>query len=357
MGKRHERVTYSEALKSGVRLVNRNLQLVAIQAGLMLVNCVSFFVIVGIPLGIAVVLFGLDLAGLGEVKHILDTVQNPAALLSKYFGLVLIVLISFLVYIIVVTTLWLFVFGGAAGVIGRSIIEPTRKFTMGGFLREARQLFARLLWYSLLIGLIFIVAAILLGFLSGGMAAVVSVAKGQDSTLALFLGIFFSLLMTLLGLSLVLGILATTVYGIAVLYFRGEGAARSIRIAAGYLWEHTKAFWLYVLLLCGYVMASLFLMLVVYPFNLIPFVGPLVSFPFQILSSVIQGYLGLVITGVVFSYYYSSSCQTEKTRPEDDTGPVIFSGDEGSTGAEDISPSQVSVQEISPQGMDQTEQT
>lgn len=349
-------MTYSEALKNGFRVVNRNLQLVAIQATLMFVNCVGFFVIVGIPLGIAFVIFGLDLTSLGELRHVLNTVQNPAELLSKYFGLVLIVLISFLIYIIIVTMLWLFVFSGAAGIIGRSILEPSRKFTMRGFFEEARRLFAPLLWYSFLIGLIFIAAAFVLGFLSSGVAAIVSAARSQDSTLALFLGIFFSLLLALIGLGLILGILSTAVYGIAVIYFKGEGAARSLRNAARYLWDRPDAFWLYLLLICGYALASFMLMLVVYPFNLVPLVGPLISFPFQLLSYVIQGYLGLVIIGVVFSYYRSSYPGTEETAGENKPLPVPPGG-ECSIATEDISPSQGPAHETPPQETDRPGQT
>ncbi len=349
-------MTYSEAIKSGFSLVNRNLQLVAIQAGLMIVNCVAFFIIVGIPLGVAFVIFGLDLTGFGQLKQILATVQNPADLLSKYFGLVLIVLISFLVYITVITTLWLFVFGGAVGVIGRSLLEPSRKFTMRGFFTEARQLFAPLMWYSLLIGLIFIAAAFVLGFLSGGVAVIVSAARSHDSTLALFLGIFFSLLLVLFGLSLIVGILAAAVYGVAVIFFGREGTGKSFRNAVAYLWNHQNAFWLYALLLFGYALASFVLMLVVYPFNLIPFVGPVISFPFQILSYVIQGYFGLVIIGVVLSYYHSSSPEAGRAE-EDETGPAIPPGDESSIGAEDISFSQAPQQEIPPRVTDRTEQT
>lgn len=307
MGQGHEDVTYSEAFKKGFGLVNRNLQLLAIQVGLMVVDCIGFFIIVGVPLGIAFVIFGLDLNGLRELGHMLGTLQHPLGLLRRYFGLVLIVLISFLIYVIMVTTLWLFVFGGTAGIIGGAVIEPSRKFTMRGFFGEARRLFAPIMWYSFLIGLIFIAAAFVIAFLGGGAAAVVSAAKGQDSTLALFLGIFFSLLLSLLGLGLVLGILATAVYGVAVIYFRGEGATRSLGITTSYLWNRPAAFWLYVLLICGYALASFVLMLVIYPFSLIPFFGPVIYFPFRILSYIVQGYLGLVITGVIFTYYHSTS--------------------------------------------------
>ena len=334
-------MTYSEAFKNGIKLVNRNLQLVAIQAGLMLIDCIGFFIIVGIPLGIAFVIFGLDLTGLKELGRVFSTLKNPMDLLTRYFGLVVIVLISLLIYITMVTTLWLFVFAGTTGIIGGAVVDPGRKFTLGGFFREARRFFVPLMWFSLLIGLIFIAAALVMGLLSGGAAAVVSAAKSQDSTLALFLGIFSSLLLILIGVVLVLGIFATAVYGVAVIYFRGEGAMRSLVTAAGYLWDRPDAFWLYVLLICGYVLTSFMLMLVVYPFSLIPFFGPIIYFPSRIVSYVIQGYLGLLIMGVVFSYYDSTSCHPD---------------DKSSSPPEDTSPFQVPGQETPPPGTDQIEQ-
>lgn len=348
-------MTYSEALKQGVRLVNRNLHLVAIQAALLIVDCVGFFIIVGIPLGIAFVMFGLDIAGLKELGHALGTLQNPLDLLSRYFGLVMMVLVSLLVYIIIVTTLWLFVFGGIVGIIGNGVIEPYGKFTMRAFVREARRLFVPLMWYSLLIGLVFIGAALFMVFLSGGATAVVSAAKSQDSTLALFLGIFCSLLLVLIGLGLVLGILSTAVYGVAVIYFKGKGAARSFGTAVRYLWDNPNAFWLYVLLLAGYVAISFALMLVIYPLNLVPFIGPVIFFPFRLLSYVFQGYLGLVIMATVFGYYHSQSSETENAgslEAEETPGPP---GDEGSSQAEDISSSEVPGQETSPPATEQTE--
>jgi hypothetical protein len=297
-------MTYSQAIRSGFRLVNSRWQLVAIQAGLMLFNCVAFFVMIGIPLGIAFIIFGLDLTGLAEVKDVFAMVRNPAELFSKYFGLVLIVLSSFLFYILLVTTLGLYVFGGAVGVIGRSILEPDLKFSMRGFFAEARRLFFPIMWYSLVAGIVFIVIAFVLGLLGGGGAAVVSAAKSQDSTLALFLGIFFSLVLVLIGISLVFVAIAVAVYGIAVLFFRGEGAMKSFRGGFRFVWDHQSAFWLYAILLAGYIAVSFLVMLIVYPFNLIPIIGTIISIPFQILSYAVQGYLGLVIIAVVFTYYY-----------------------------------------------------
>ncbi len=327
-------MTYSEAIRSGFRLVNSRWQLVAVQAGMMLFNCIAFFVMVGIPLGIAFIIFGLDLTGLTEMKDFIGIFRNPAELLSKYFTLVMIVISSFLFYILMVTTLGLYVFGGSLGIIGRSIVDPTLKFSMKAFFHEARKFFFPIMWYSLLVGFVFIIIAFVLGLFGGGIAAVVSTAKSQDSTLALFLGIFFSLILIVIGVSLVLGTLAVTVYGVAVLFFRGEGAVRSFKGGFKFVWDHQHAFWLYVLLLMGYVIVSFIVMLVVYPFNLIPIIGTIISIPFQIVSYVVQGYLGLVIVAVVCNYFFEMEVRKtlvppvetlQETTPPDSTGPKDIS--------------------------------
>jgi len=326
-------MTYSESIKSGFRLVNEKWQLIAIQAGMMLANCIGFFIMVGIPLGVAFVIFGLDLTGLAEMKDLLNLFRNPAELLSKYFWLILTVAMSFLLYIAVVTTVWLYVFSGSAGIIGRSVAEPSFKFSMRDFFSEAKRLFFPLMWFSLVIGLVFLLVAFALGFLSGGVAALVSLAKSQDSTLALFIGIFFSLVVLLTGAGMILIVLAITVYGVAILYFKRQGAMKTLKEAVLFLWENPKAFWLYIIVLCGYILVSFILMLVVYPFNLIPIIGTIISLPFQILLYVVQGYLGLVILAVVFTSYYNARNGGNRT----DTGEPAALRDGNSTRGSDTS--------------------
>ncbi len=342
---------YSATIKAGVRLINHRWQLVAVQAGMMLLNFVCFFIMVGIPLGIAFIIFGLDLTGLSDMKDIIGLFKNPAELVSKYFGLILIILACFLLYISLVTTAGLYVFGGSIGVIGRGILDPDAKFSLKGFFREAKRFFIPLMWYSLLVGLVFLFIAFALGLFGGGVAAVVNAAKSQDSTLALFLGIFFSLVLVLIGLSILLGTLAVTVYGIAVLFFRGEGAVASFRIAFRFLWNRQQAFWLYVILLSGYVLLSFFIMLIVYPFNLIPIIGTIISFPIQMISYIVQSYLGMIILATIFHYYYES--EIKPTLP-----PAHNSETEtqGSMTPGDISVPEVPAPGLPPAETDQTSQ-
>ena len=350
-------MTYTDAVKSGFSLINRNWQLVAVQVGMMIVNCIGFFVIVGIPLGIAFIVFGLDLTGLAEMRDLMGLLRHPTELISKYMGLVLIVVTSFLLYLLIVTTAGLFIFAGSVGTVGRAVLDPLRKFSMKLFFAEAKRIFFPLMWFSLCMGLIFIVIAFILGLLGGGVAAIVQSARSQDSTLALFLGIFFSLVLALCAIIVILAAIAVTVYGIAVLFFKTAGAIRSCREAVTFLWNRQSAFWLYVLLFFAYLIASFILMLFTYPFNLIPFIGTLISFPLQLVSYVVQSYLGLSIIATIFIYYY----EAEIRRPEAvaeilEPADSVQATDESSSGPEDTSDAGVPQQEETPPAKEPTEE-
>lgn len=293
-----------EAIKDGFRVVHRNWQLVLVQLCMVIISFFGFFILVGIPLAVALIIFGIDLTGLRGIKDILSLLSNPSEILSRYFGLVVIILVSFLLYIILVATLGIYVFGGSVAIIGRSLREMALKFSMHTFFSEAKKLFFRMLGFTASIGIIFIAVTFVLGILGGGIAAIVSLAKSQDSTLALFLGVFFSLILVLIAIALILGILSTTIYGAAILYFKGTGPVKSIREAMRYLLRYPNALWLYTILFGGYILVNFFLIFLGYPFKVIPVIGPIISFPYQLISYALQTYLGLVIIGSTFTYYY-----------------------------------------------------
>jgi len=350
-------MTYTDAVKSGFRLINSKWQLVAIQVGMMIANFVGFLVIVGIPLGIAFIVFGLDLTGLAQARDIMELLRHPSELLSKYMGLALLVLVSFLLYILAITTAGLFVFAGAIGTIGRSVYDPARKFSMKLFFAEAKKIFFPLMWFSLLMGLVFIVIAFFLGLLGGGVAAIVQGARSQDSTLALFLGIFFSLLLALLAISVILGAISVTVYGVAILFFKEGGAFRSFKESVVFLWNRQSAFWLYVLLFFAYLIATFIFMIFSYPFNLIPIIGTIISFPLQVVLYAVQSYLGLAILATIFIYYYETEIRKEETCVEM-TGPAgsFAATGESSSQPEDISDAEAPRQEEIPPEKGPTEE-
>jgi len=306
---------YIEAIKDGFRLINKNWQLVLIQIGMVFMSSIGFFIIVGIPLAIAFIIFGIDLTSLTDTRDIFRILRGPSDIISKYLGLILIVMASFILYILVVAVLGIYLFGGSIGIIGRSIEDKTLKFNVRVFLDQAKRLYLRLLGFTSVIGLIFIVAAFFLGLLGGGIAAIVSFAQSKDSTLALFFSTFFALILLIIALILILGILSLTLYGFASLFFKGTGAFKSINEAVRFLVKYPNGFWLYAVIFIGYLLASFLLILVGYPFTLIPVVGTILSFPYQLISYAFQTYLGLVIIAIIFSYYYSKEIFIEPVEP------------------------------------------
>ena len=302
---------YIEVIKEGFRVMHRIWQLLLVQLGMVILSGIGFFVFVGIPLAITFVIFSIDLTGIAQIEDIFRLFKGSSDILSRYFGLVLIVVGGLLMYIILAATFSIYVFAGSVGVIGKALQDKTLKFSMPLFLSEAKRLFLPMLGFTSIVGAIFVAVAFVLGIMGGGVMALVTFVKSQDSTLALFLSFFFSLLLIIIALIVLLGILSITMYGIAALVMKGLGPMKSLREAAHYVVRHPNAFWLYALLFGGYIFVSFLLVLLGYPFNLIPMIGTILSFPYQIISSGFQTYIGLSIIAALFAYYYSTEVPKE----------------------------------------------
>ena len=302
---------YSEVIKEGFKVVHRIWQLLLVQLGMVVLSGFGFIVLVVIPLAIAFVLFSIDLTGIAGVEDVLKLLKEPSDIISKYFGLVLIVMGSLLMYIVLAATFSIYVFGGSVGVIGKALRDNTLKFSMHIFFSEAKRLFLPMLGFTSVVGVILIATAFVLGVLGGGIVTLVSFVKSQDSTLALFLGLFFSLTLIIIALVFLLIILSITMYGAAALSMKGTGPVKSLKEASNYVLKHPRAFWLYSVLLGGYVLVSFLLILLGYPFDLIPVIGTIISLPYKFISYTFQTYIGLAIIATLFTYYYSTEIISE----------------------------------------------
>lgn len=330
-------MTYKDAIKNSFGLVHKNWQLVMVQVAMMIISCIGFFVFIGIPLAVAFVMFGLDLTELTRLKDLIGTMREPSEVISRYMGLFIVFLISFLIYLFFIAAIGIYVFGGSAGLIGRIVKDNTARFSINTFFSEGKRLFFPLVGFTTIIGVIFIGVAFILGLFGGGIAAITSIAKEHEATLALFLGIFFSLLLFCVGLILIACTIALTLYGVAAVVFKGTGPLKSTKETIRYLYHHPDALWLYCITFGGYILASFFLILLGTPFSLIPIAGPILALPYQLFSYTVQSYLGLVIICTTFIYYFSTEVRPEPA-PELKVEPIA----EWVTQIPDISQPQVS---------------
>ncbi|MCE5194056.1 MAG: hypothetical protein LLF28_01150 [Nitrospiraceae bacterium] len=305
-------MTYTDAIKKGFNLITNNWQLVFVQIVMMIIIFIGLLVFIGIPLLIALLVFGIDLTELMRLKDFFLTMTSPSKIISKYIGLIIVLAASFVFYLLAITCIWLYALAGTAGILGRAIKDESAKFSLSVFFSEGKRLFFPLLWYSGIIGLVFTAITLFYGIVIGLMIAVINMMKQQGAALSIFLGIFLSLILLTTGIFVLVCTLAATTYGIAEMVFRNTRPLKALKETAKYLYNKPSALWLYFIGFGGYIAASFIIILIGAPFNLIPIIGTIISLPYQLASSIAQTYLWLVLIGAAFIYYFNSTKEMSK---------------------------------------------
>jgi hypothetical protein len=293
-------MTYVNAFKEGFHLINRNWQLVGIQVLVMVVNCIGFFVVVALPIGIIAVAIGMDLEGLSNIE---DLARNLVSYLADYMVLIMIGIFFLLIYLLLISVLSIYIYGASSGVIAYSIHNPTEKFSLKRFFSEGKRLFWPMFRYIAAILLVINAILIFITVIFLLMAVVADFLRGAESNIAVFISIFLILLAISIMLLAVTFGLAVTFYGTAILVFHGKGAFASLKEAIIYIYRKQSAYWFYCILLGGSIVAALILMLMGLPFSEIPVIGVLLAIPYQFFTYVVQSYLGLLLMSVIFAYY------------------------------------------------------
>ncbi len=315
---------FISTIKNGINIVHKNYQLIFVHLISMILSCLSFFVIVGIPVAVLFIMLGIDLTEIMRLKDIAEIPQDIAGLLGKYFGAALIIILSLILYIIFVIALWIFTFSGTMGILTAAIPSAhtaesgspeslrlsggpaVRRFTLNLFFREGKRLFLPLFFFSVVAGSVFVIIMFLMGIIRGATGAVVETVKFYDATLAVFLSIFFTLTTLSAGIFLILVTLSVTAYGFAYLSFNRSGPFHTLRETVRYLHKTPSSISFYALLIAGYLMVGFIVVLVGSPLALIPAVGFFLSLPYQLLSYIIQGYANLIMLASVFQFYYNT---------------------------------------------------
>lgn len=304
IGDKQRMFIFLSTIKEGIATVNRNWYLLVIQFSSLLLSCLSFFVIIGVPILFAFVMLGIDLTEVFRYRDLFEAFRGTTGLLQKYFRMALVILISLFLYLSFITALWIFVLSGTIGTLKRGVLDQSYKLNLKSFFNEGKALFVPVFFFTSVIGLIFIVSAFILGFLGSVASAIIEFAKAQELALALFLGVFFSLLIISIGIFLIIIILSLTVYGMAYLSFNlSRNPFHTLKETIRYVYNHPSSIGFYALLLLGYVILGFLVILIGVPFALIPAIGPFLSMPFQIFTYVIQFYAGLIMLSATFHYY------------------------------------------------------
>lgn len=298
-------MTYSNAVKEGVRLIHGNWRLIIAQLVMSVAGCMGFFLIVGLPLLAAFLMLGIDIAELGELSGLLEAIKEPSELIGRYSGIIVLLLVCLAFYMTFAFAVWIFVLGATAGTIRNSIRGTSSGFRLNDFFAEGKRLFLPLAGYMMITGIIFIGAAFVLGMLGGGAAAVSSTLGIKSTVAGLVFKVLLTLTLMLVGFVLIVMFIALSAQGTLAVVFDGTGPLRSLKRAYSYLRGNPDALGFYGVIITGYVIMYFLLVLPGYPMRLIPIIGVLLSLPYQIFSYVFQSYICLVALASLSVYYYS----------------------------------------------------
>jgi hypothetical protein len=266
-----------------------------------IINLISLFVFIGLPIIAAIAYLGLDLS---RAKDLLPfIVKNPSELVSKYLGLFFLVGMSFIFYLIFTSILFLYTLGGTLGVLKSSAVNIQYKFRLSSFFKEANINFWRLLWL-VSIAFLGVIVVFLILMISGAIVAAIQHAfTGVESTLEMFFSSFVMLTVIIFSIIIVLVGFIFAVYSVVILIIEGNGVTDSIRRTFIFLKQTPQALLFYLILLIGMISASAVLYGLQISFSAILVMAPLI----YIVNALFQNYLVIFIWSSLIVYYIKGS--------------------------------------------------
>ncbi|GBE06559.1 MAG TPA: hypothetical protein ENH45_06590 [Nitrospirae bacterium] len=290
-----------ESIKQGFSITHKNWQVILLRVAAGAINVIGFFFLVGTPVIIAIISFGIDVA---QVRDMFPGIlENPMDILTRYIGLAVLVAVAFLIYLTVASIIIIYAYGGTIGVLRNAVLDEQFKFSYSGFFREAGRFFFPLVWLSSLAMLLILAAVIAFAILAGVVFAVTQVSAGSGSSLIVFFSTFFSLLLVFLALTLGLGSLIYIVYASIAMVADGRGVMDSFRSAWVFVMGRPMAFVFYILLIIGILAVNILLVMIGFAFQMTPIIGPFAGIPYKVAYCAVQVYLGVVMWGALVAYY------------------------------------------------------
>ncbi|KPK02278.1 MAG: hypothetical protein AMK71_02795 [Nitrospira bacterium SG8_35_4] len=290
-----------ECIKDGVALTNRNLQLVVIRVIVSFINVIAFGVFLGIPLIITVAYLGFDVAHAREMLPYMA--HNPLEFVSRYLGLILLLLLALLSYLIFSSMLYLYTLGGMLGSLRNSFTNAGLRFALPSFFREANANFSRLFWLLSLVFLGITVLLIACAGIGGMMVLVMSALSGADGVLNMFLRSFAAVFMIILCMLTLLASVIFSVYSAVISVAEKKGAMESVNITLAFLKNKPQALLFFIVLILAVITAGLLFFSVQIPLRIIPFIS-VVTF---LINTFFSSYLAVVLWGSLVTYYMRAS--------------------------------------------------
>jgi len=291
----------TECIREGFKLANKNVQLVIISAIVSVINLISFFIILGLPVIAALLYLGFDLA---HARDMLPSIlRDPSELVTNYLGVIFLIVTSFVLYLAFTTVLSVYALGGTIGVLKDSAVNIHYNFTLASFFREAKNNLSRLLGLISLV-MLGVIGMFVLFMITGGLVAgVINAVTKSKSMLEMFFSSFALLSIIVFTIGLFFAGLVFGVYSVVLLVTDGKGVMDSLGRTYQFLRQTPEALLFYFILIVGFVSANAIFYGIQIAVSVIPLFMPVV----YIINTVFQSYLAIAVWSFLIVYYLKKS--------------------------------------------------
>ena len=291
----------AECVKEGFGLVNKNLQLVLVRIIVTVINLIGFFIFLGIPVIAAIAYLGLDIAGAKDLWPFL--LDNPLGFMSRYLGLLILIITAFLCYLMFSSTLILYALSGSLGVLRNASVNLQYKFSLPSFFQEAKRNFFPLLWVMSYVLLALTILLLAFMLIAGVVMAGVQMLSGSGTTIEMFLRSFIVISGVILGALAFIAFFVLSIFSVLACVTERAGAMNSIKRAAGFLKDRPLAFLYCILLFAGAVFINILFYGLKIPFSMLPLIGPVMNIFMTLAGVVFQSYILLALWASLVAYY------------------------------------------------------
>ncbi|KWT91950.1 hypothetical protein [Candidatus Magnetominusculus xianensis] len=325
-------MTYKEIFYKGFDTTNKNILLALVKMAASYALIIGFVIVLIIPLIVAAAAFG---TGIFTSLKDFDVYNIGSLLLSKYLALAVVLALIVLFYVVIATFVAMYVYGGVCGMIARGIRDTGFKFSMEGFFAEGKRLFGPVLGFTSIVGAAVIIILLLLAASVFPIRSILNTLADAGRPLSMFMSYFMIMAAVVILFFLFTGTLAITFYGTGIMIFKGMTAMQAANEAVRFIFKRPSAFGFFLLCMGINFFVNIMIAGSTIGVAIIPVIGAVAVFPYQILVQAVQYYLGILFIAMLFSYYFKhegldiAAAYKTSTAVTDTTPPLTADLNEG----------------------------
>ncbi len=291
----------TECLKEGFSLTNKNLQLVLLRIAVSIINIIGFALFLGVPLLVAMVYLGMDLANIKDLLPFI--VKSPFEFVSKYIGLVFFIGVACIFSLLFSSWFFIYTLGGMLGVLKNAALNIKYSFSLSSYFREANKNFFRLIWLSSIIFSFFALITIV-GIVFGGVFIVITQAvTGVSTSVEVFFSSFAMISTLVFSVIIFFLSLIFSLYSVLALVIEGSGAIESMKKTFVFLKNRPRAILFYISLLFIVMLINIVFFVLKILFGMLPVIALFPGFFMAFFNLFFHSYIAIVMWSSLIIYY------------------------------------------------------